>query len=162
MTSLLLFAPVAQADVLPEYRLKAAFLYNFATFTQWPPTVGRTLNVCVHGPNPFGSALGALHGKAVGTRRIVVPRPGGGQPLKECQVLFISAPAIGDLPRLLKQLGNTPVLTVAESPGAASAGVALNMAVAQNRITFEANPAAARAAQLVLSSKLLRLATQVH
>ena len=63
---------------------------------------------------------------------------------------------------MLDELRDTPALTVADTPGAARQGVALNMAVVQNRIAFEANLQAARAARLNLSSKLLRLATEVH
>ena len=161
-TGLLGFAPLARADDLPEYRLKAAFLYNFALFTEWPAEVGSTLNLCVHGSDPFGRELDALAGKAVGVRSLAVQRKGNSEPLKGCHIVFIAAPAIASLPRVLDELRDTPALTVADTPGAARQGVALNMAVAQNRIAFEANLQAARAAHLNLSSKLLRLATEVH
>ena len=54
---LLTYAPAAKSDDLPEYRLKAAFLYNFAVFTEWPADVGSTLNLCVYGQDPFGEDL---------------------------------------------------------------------------------------------------------
>ena len=54
---LLTYAPAAKSDDLPEYRLKAAFLYNFAAFTEWPADVGSTLNLCVYGQDPFGEDL---------------------------------------------------------------------------------------------------------
>ena len=162
MANLLGFAPLARADDLPEYRLKAAFLYNFALFTEWPAEVGSTLNLCIHGSDPFGKELDALAGKAVGARSLAVQRKGSSEPLKACHIVFIAAPAIASLPRVLDELRDTPALTVADTPGAARQGVALNMAVVQNRIAFEANLQAARAAHLNLSSKLLRLATEVH
>ena len=62
---------------------------------------------------------------------------------------------------MLELLRGQSVLTVADSSGALQQGVALNMGVAQGRVTFEANLAAARAMRLNLSSKLLRLATEV-
>jgi hypothetical protein len=161
VASLLLFAPLARADDLPEYRLKAAFLYNFALFTEWPAEVGSTLNLCIHGGDPFGKEIDALAGKAVGARSIAVQRKGSGESLKGCHIVFIAGSAIAGLPRVLDELRDTPALTVADTPGAARQGVALNMAVAQNRITFEANVLAARSARLTLSSKLLRLATEV-
>lgn len=151
----------AQAPETPEYRLKAAFLYNFALFTEWPSAVGGTLTLCVVGPDPFGDELNGLQGKAVGTRSLTVQRKAAGQPVAGCQMVFLSAPAIAGLPRLLEQVNGQPVLVVADSPGAAQQGAALNMTVAGNRVSFEANQRAARAAGLTLSSRLLRLATEV-
>jgi hypothetical protein len=152
----------ARAQDLPEYRLKAAFLYNFALFTDWPAEVGGTLNLCVVGNDPFGDELNGLQGKAVGSRSLAVQRKAAGQSGAGCQIVFVSAQALPGLPRLLEQVKGQPVLTVADSPGAAQQGVALNMNVANSRVTFEANLRAARAANLALSSKLLRLATEVH
>jgi hypothetical protein len=154
-------APVSGQD-LPEYRLKAAFLYNFALFTEWPADVGPTLGLCILGPDPFGKEIDGLQGKAVGGRSIVLHRKPGSSALAGCHLVFVAAPVIASVPRVLEAVQGSPVLIVADSPGAARQGVALNMAVAQNRITFEANLAAARAARLTLSSKLLRLATEVH
>ena len=159
--ALLSLAPAARADELPEYRLKAAFLYNFALFTEWPPEVGTLLNVCIHGPDPFGKDIDELQGKAVGPRSIAVLRKAVGESLAGCQVVYVAPQAFGGLIRVLNGVSGRPVLTVADSPGAARQGVSLNMAVAQNRITFEANLQAARGAGLNFSSKLLRLATEV-
>lgn len=155
-------APAARAaDDLPEYRLKTAFLYNFALFTEWPADVGSTLRLCVFGPDPFGAELDGLQGKAVGERSIAVQRKTSLDGLKSCQLVFIAPAATGQVPRVLEALEGHSVLTVADSAGAARQGVALNMAVSQNKVSFEANLKAARAARLNLSSKLLRLATEV-
>lgn len=155
--------PAARAaDDLPEYRLKAAFLYNFALFTEWPADVGNTLRLCVFGPDPFGAELDGLQGKAVGERSIAVQRKSGLDSLKGCQIVFIAPAAAVQLPRVLEAVEGQTVLTVADSAGAARQGVALNMAVSQSKVSFEANLKAARAAKLTLSSKLLRLATEVH
>lgn len=158
---LLSLAPRAWSDGLPEYRLKAAFLYNFALFTEWPSEVGNTLNLCVYGEDPFGPEIDGLEGKAVGERRIVVHRPTSIESLKGCQVVFVASSAARSLPHVIASLHGAAVLTVAESPGAADQGAALNMSVVKGRTTFEANLEAARSAKLVLSSKLLRLATKV-
>ena len=154
-------ASVACADELPEYRLKAAFLYNFAAFTEWPAEVGATLNLCVHGSDPFGAEIDPLAGKTVGTRTLAVQHKASLDSLKGCQIVFITSAAMGQLPRVLEALRGIPALTVADSPGAVHQGVALNMKLLQGRISFEANLEAARAARLNLSSKLLRLATEV-
>ena len=150
------------AEELPEYRLKAAFLYNFVLFTEWPAELNNTIVLCIRGRNPFGEEIDALQGKAVGVRSIDVRRKGGSEPLKGCNVVFIPASAIDGLGRLIEELRDSPVLTVADSPGAVRRGVILGMAVSQNKITFEANLQAARTARLGLSSKLLRLAAEVY
>jgi hypothetical protein len=155
-------APPARCEELPEYRLKAAFLYNFALFTEWGADVGPTLNLCLYGRNPFGEEVNGLEGKAVGDRHIAVHRITDIEPLKACQLVFIADAANGNLPRVLASLRGAAVLTVADSQGAVDQGVVLNMNVVNNRVTFEANLAAARDAKLSLSSKLLRLATKVR
>jgi hypothetical protein len=159
--ALLAFAPAAVSDDLPEYRLKAAFLYNFALFTEWPADLGATLNLCVYGRDPFGEEIDALQGKPVGARRIVVRRFTSIEGLSVCQVVFIVNPSGDGISRVLSALHGASVLTVADAPGAARQGVALNMNLVNNKITFEANLTAVRAANLTLSSKLLSLATEV-
>ena len=159
--ALLFCVPSAQGEDLPEYRLKAAFVYNFIVYTEWPPGKNTTLNVCILGTDPFGAEIDGMQGKSVAGLSIVVQRKPAGEPFSNCQVVFIPASAMQSLPRLLENLRGQPVLTVADTPGAMRQGVALNMAVSQGRVTFEANLQAARRAGLNLSSKLLRLATEV-
>ncbi len=151
----------ARANDLPEYRLKAAFIYNFMLFTEWPAATGNTLNLCVHGKDPFGAEIDGLQGKPVAVRSIAVLRKSAGESLKNCQVVFMASSMMGSLPSVLESLKGQPTLTVADSPGAMQKGVALNMSVVQGKVAFEANLLAARDAGLNLSSKLLRLATEV-
>lgn len=162
LAGLLLFASAARGEDLPEYRLKAAFVYNFMVFAEWPAETGNTLNLCIHGTDPFGAEIDGLQGKLVAGRSIAVHRQAKVDTLKACQVVFIAASAIEGLPRVLDSLGGRPVLTVADSAGAMHRGVVLNMNMAKDRVTFEANLQAARGAGLKLSSKLLRLATEVQ
>jgi hypothetical protein len=157
----LMLAPSTHADESPEYKLKAAFVYNFAAFTEWPADTGSAINLCIVGNDPFGKELDPLRGRALGSRTLSVHNRPATDALQGCQVVFIAPSAIGQLPRLLDGVRGRPVLTVADSAGAARQGVALNMAVLNGRIAFEANLNAARGAGLDLSSKLLRLATEV-
>jgi hypothetical protein len=149
------------ADDLPEYRLKAEFLYRFAQFTEWPVEVGNALNLCVHGTDPFGAELDALQGKLVERRNIVVLRNVNAEALNGCQIIYVAPVAAADVPHLLQQTKGLPVLIVADTPGAARLGVTLNMAVVKSHVTFEANLQTARGARINLSSRLLRLATEV-
>lgn len=151
----------AHADSQAEYRLKAAFLNNFVAFTEWPDAVGSPLNVCVYGPDPFGEELDKLKGKNVGARSLQVRRINSVDGVDGCQVVFVARPVIGNLVRVLDKLNGKPVLIVADSPGAAHQGAALNMTTGDGKVSFEANLAAARGNGLGLSSKMLRLATEV-
>ena len=137
----------AQAAAPPEYRLKAAFLYNFAQFTEWPAATPTSLQMCIVGADPFGPEADGLQGKPVGSRTLVVQRRAALDAVAGCQVVFVPAASIGLLPRVAAAL--------------AGQGAMLNMNVVDQRVTFEANLVAARAAGLGLSSRLLRLATEV-
>lgn len=152
----------ANAQEPTEYRLKTAFIYNFMAFTEWPADAGPTLNLCIHGPDPFGAELDALQGKTVLTRTIGLQRKVGMDALKNCQAVFVTREAQDQLPKVLETLRGQPVLTIADSPGAMRRGVALNMNLAAGKVTFEANAQAARSHGITLSSKLLRLATEVQ
>lgn len=150
------------AQATPEYRAKAGFLYNFIAFTEWPSAVGSPLPVCVYGANPFEGELDALEGKSVGGRSLTIRVPVGLEQLKGCRVVFVASSAIDSLPRILDTLKGEPVLTVADSKGALDSGVGINMLVRQNKIAFEVNLVGTRRAQLNVSSKLLRLASEVR
>lgn len=160
--ALALLGTAARAQELPEYRLKAAFIYNFITFTEWPAETGATLQLCVHGQDPFAGEIDGLDGKVANGRTVVLQRRTGTDALRGCQVVFIAASAQPELPRVLDALRGRPVLTIADSGGAMRRGVAINMNVAGGKVTFEANVQAARSHGLTLSSKLLRLATEVQ
>ncbi len=151
----------ARAEELPEYRVKAAFVYNFAAFTDWPAEVGPTLNLCTYGTDPFGAEIAPLAGKKIGERSLAVQHRTTLSALKGCQIVFIASAESAQLPRVLEALRGQPVLTVADTPGALQQGVMLNMRLDQGRVSFEANLVAVRAARLALSAKLLRLAAEV-
>jgi len=162
-----LFGGVARADQTgadptPEYALKAAVLYNFALFTEWPSSLGHNVVMCVLGAEAFGPELDTLNGEPVATRVLVVRRISRMDPLVDCNLVFIASKAQVALPSVLGSLAGRPVLTVAESQGAAAAGASINLGLDGARLTFEINLKAVRAAGLQLSSKLLRLASEVY
>lgn len=157
----LLTGAAAFGQEVPEYRLKAAFLYNFALYTEWPAEVGNTLQLCVAGPDPFGREIDALQGKPVGHRSLALSRRGSGEGWVGCQIVFIAAPGSPPAARALEAARSQPLLTVADTPGALRQGVMLNMTLVGGKVGFEANQGATRAARLVLSARLLRLATEV-
>jgi len=160
--SLLLNTTYARADALPEFRLKAAFIYNFIAYTEWPNGIGSDINLCVYGENSFGHEISALDGRNVNDHLIKIQNKNHIEDLLDCQVIFIADSVIENLPSILGSLDTKPILTIADSKNAANEGVALNMGIAKNKIIFEANLKAARRAGLTLSARLLRLATKVY
>ena len=158
-----LLMPNAHADPLPEYAIKAAFIYNFATFTEWPEKNTETLNLCILGSDPFGNGLSSIEGKLVGNARLVTRQIAtSDSALRGCQMVFISESEKDGLPRILNIAREAGILTIADMPGAARQGVMIGLLVEQTKVTFEINLDAARRARLNISSKLLRLAKAVY
>lgn len=143
-----------------EYRVKAAFLFNFAKFAEWPDSAGlpnAELTIAVWAPDePYRAIAAALVDKTVGRRKIVVTRfdPAAPPP----QILFIhenSEPVPDDL---LQQLFDSHVLAVGESPGFAARYGIIGLVPRGDSLRFQVNITAAERAGLRLSGQLARLA----
>jgi hypothetical protein len=150
-----------------EYQVKAAFLYNFAKFVEWPnaaePPSDGLFVIGILGKDPFGSTLDLLvKTKMAMGRRIEVKRFTRVEDVHGCHMLFISASEARKLPATIKALSGTSVLTVSEVPQFLEAGGMLNLVLAGNRVAFEANPRAAEREGFRLSSKLLQLALNLR
>ena len=162
LAAAVLFMSTARAATVSEYDLKAAFLYNFAVFTEWPEQAPAGMNVCVLGTDPFGNALDLLTAKQVRSVPVVVQRISGSEKIRGCHVLFIGASEHARLAQILDVTRSLPVLTVADMKDAARRGVMIGLVMQDQRVTFEMNVAAARAARLSVSSKLIKLARNVY
>lgn len=150
------------AESVPEYELKSAFLYNFALFTEWPQRPGNVLSLCLFGYDRFGRAVELIEGKPVRQAVIRIRHPGSLAELRDCHMLFIADSELPQLREILGAIKGAPVLTVTDSKGAARDGAMINLMLVGQRVTFEVNTAAAQAAGLNLSSKLLRLAHKLY
>lgn len=153
----------AEVAAFNEYAVKAAFLYQFTQFVEWPPTLfsdsSAPIVLGVLGQDPFGDSLRRVtQGRTARGRPIVVRRVRHGELLRECHLLFVSASEESRIPDVLRTIGTAGVLTVGESPGFAQAGGTLNFVVDEARVKFEANIGAAERARVRISSKLLALA----
>lgn len=153
---LLAAAPLRAQDVPLEYQVKAAFLYNFVKFVDWPVgTQSGPLTICVAGRNPLGSVLEdtvrdeTIGGRPITTRVILEPEAG-------CHVMFI--PDGAATTAYLRAARTTPILTVGEKSSFLDAGGIINFFVDNGKVRFAINPQAAERAQLRISSRLLQLA----
>ena len=149
------------AQDVPEYRLKAAFVFNFIAFTEWPAIGRSSLPRGVLWADPVGRDTDGRQDRLAAGRELGMQRLSAGEGERGCHVGLLSAALGAALPRVVQGLLGQPVLTIADTPGALRHGVMLNMNLAQDKVSFEAHLQAARAAGLNLSSKLLRLATEV-
>lgn len=164
----LTFGPAtgAQEATPGEYQLKAAFLFNFAKFIDWPATsfaAGQTqLYLCVLGEDPFGPAIDALQGKTLGTRLVTVQRVSTIAESRHCQMVFVSSSERRHFSEIFEALKANNTVTVGESKGFAEAGGIIEFRLEQDHVRFAINTHAADDAGLRISSKLLALATIVH
>lgn len=155
----------ATRDPLPEYPVKAAFLYHFLEFVEWPQTsrlAAATVTIGVIGRDPFGDVLEkVVLAKTVTGRTLAIRRFAGVEALEPCAILFISSSEMPRLPEILARLQGTPVLTVGEADRFARRGGMIGFVSEDDRVLLEVNRAAAERAGLRLSSKLLAVARLV-
>lgn len=131
-------------------------------FTQWPDSSDSVINLCLFGEDYFGREIDKLQSRSVGTRPITVSRINDPKQLAQCQVIFFSKSVNDSLAELILDLPDKSILTLADSPNAASKGIIINMNLVDEKVIFEINLRIARKAGLDISSKLLQLATKVH
>jgi hypothetical protein len=145
-----------------EYQVKAAFIYNFVKFVEWPPEPGEPgdpISICVFGKDPFGSALErVVGGRNANGRPIEIRRPSGIAAAQSCQVLFVSSSESARLEAIFKSISSLSVLTVSEIGRFCERGGVIEFVVEEQRIRFRINVKAAALANLKISSKLLQLA----
>ena len=165
---LLLVASSVLGQAKPgEYQVKAAYLYNFGRFVEWPSKVTTastgSFTICVLGEDPFGPALDStLTGETRGNQRVAARRISSPQEYVDCQILFISTSEAKRLNKIIEALGNSAVLTVSDIPGFSQRRGMIQLVMEGNRIRFEVNLAATQRAGLTLSSELLKVATAVR
>jgi hypothetical protein len=165
MMMLIACATVSAADEAQpsEYQVKAAVIFKFTRFIEWPEVVFSSTNaplvVGVIGENPFGAELDrALKGKDVNGHPFVVKEIKSTVDAKWCQILFISTSEKRHLAEIISAVGTLPVLTIGEMDRFTLSGGIINLRIEENKVRFEINDAAARRAGLRISSKLLSLA----
>jgi hypothetical protein len=149
-----------------EFQVKAAFLYNFAKFVEWPDQAfanrDSAFTICLAG-DPFQGALEkTVQGEAWNGRPLSVRRIDSGAEVRSCQVVYVSGSSSQKSMEILMAAANAPVLTVGETDDFISAGGIIRFTESGRRVRFEINPEAAQRAALRVSSRLLRLADIVR
>jgi hypothetical protein len=153
------------AETPLELKLKAAFVYNFARLTTWPPTAfadpATPLEACILEDDPVAPALQqAFAGKIVEGHPLTVRRLAGASGWEACHIAYLGT-ASPDLTReVLRALGGRSVLTVHEQ-AAAEADAVIRLFPADRKLRFEVNQSAAEHAQLRLNARLMALAVVV-
>jgi hypothetical protein len=145
-----------------EYQVKAAFLYRFIHFIEWPeamaPLEEGAVVIGVIGSGPMHAALVSMAAGGNCPQRLVIKRFDRAGDLEFCHIIFVSASARTQAGEILKRLGGNSTLTVGEFEGFADRGGMINFVIVKKMVRFEINPDAAKRANLTVSSKLLRLA----
>jgi len=161
-----LLTGAAWASEFDEYAVKAAYLYNFAKFVEWPPEAFANeeapLLICIAGANPFGDALDTLSGKTVASHPVEVRHLPAMTGLDPCHIVFVGRAEHGRFKTVLAKLARLPILTVSDINDFAQVGGMIGLVEADQRIRFNINLAVTRQADLKLSSQLLKLATIVE
>ena len=177
------FVPQARGEDTPskEYRIKAAFLFNFLGFVDWPEEKmgdrNNPLVIGIIGKDSFGNAFSAVKGKAVKGRRVLVrrfenldeiERQGGDEAVQkhlkelgECHMLFICSSESPNAKRLIESLKKCSILIVGDMAHFLEAGGTINLVMRDNKVQFEISLVAAKASKLKIRSQLLRLAKKV-
>lgn len=153
--------PARAEDPPREYQVKAAFLFNFAQFVDWPdsafPDATAPIVIAVLGKNPFGDYLDNLvRDEHIGERALVVRLCSRIDELAGCHLVLISRSETRELETILAKLKGQPLLTVGDADTFTRAGGMVRFAIEGGKTRLRINVEAAKASQLTISSKVLR------
>ncbi|HTV40411.1 MAG TPA: YfiR family protein [Candidatus Sulfotelmatobacter sp.] len=157
----------AQNSQPTEYQIKAAFIYNFARFVDWPTQAftdaSSPLIIGVLGKNDFGSSLKeTIDGKTIRGHPLEFKLFPSLARVANCQVLFISTSEKNHLSKIISTLRTTSILTVGETDDFVARGGMIRLRIVDDKVRFDINNSAAKSAGLTISSKLLTLAIDVR
>lgn len=155
--------PALSTEIPAEAQVKAAFVYNFVKFTDWPPTVFPSpqspMYLCLNrSKNNHFNAFTALEGRIVQGRPLQVKVINRVDEIKTCHVLYISDAEDKFVSEAIRATNNLPILTVSDADDFAESGGMIGLVVVNSGIQFEINQEATKRVNLNLSAQLLRLA----
>lgn len=152
-----------------EYAVKAAFIYNFARFVEWPSSAfaqaDDPIKICVLGDDPFGKVLDeTIRGKSIAQHAFAIERIASAEEAgyaDDCHIVFISRSETNRLGKVLTALQDKSVMTIGDMEDAAKRGAVMNFLLEGGRVRFAINADVAKRAGLNLSSQLIKLSTLV-
>lgn len=149
-----------------EYKLKAAYLYQFTKFTQWPDrrftNRDSPIQICILGTNPFGKSLDSFSSRASQGRTLSIKYLPSLHNVLSCHVVFISRSETKRLTQILRRIENAPILSVSDINNFAQRGGIIGFVPKQRKVGLEINVGASRTSGIKISSKLLEVATLVQ
>ncbi len=155
----------AGSSRLSEHEVKAAYLYNFAKYVEWPANTllleNSPLTFCIIGQSPLNSVMESFGTNTIKNRQLAMQQLGYNEDLSKCNILFISSDYKTSLHKILAATVHRSILTVSDIKGFAAAGGIIEFVPVNDKIRFAINNRAARQANLRISSHLLKLATTV-
>ena len=163
---LVLFKPTA-LGAADEYPVKAAFIFNFVQFVEWPASAfggnpKAPLEIAIVGNDPFNGTLDrVINGKPVNGHPLAVKHFASASEARPCQVMFFAAGSQDQFDAAMQKTGKANILTIGEADGFVDAGGVIHLFADGNHIRFDINRGAAEHAGLHISAKLLKLAKTV-
>jgi hypothetical protein len=156
------FCVSAQTPVATEYRLKAVFLYNFTQFVEWPDNSFSSDNapmiIGILGTDPFGSYLEeTVAGEKINGHPLRVQHYNTVEEIGVCQILFINVADKTKREQIIAKLKGRNILTVSDAPDFLFQGGMIRFFTNLDKIKLQVNLEETKTANLVISSKLLRL-----
>lgn len=155
---------MALAQRAPENQLKAALIYNFALFIEWPPAswaADDALTLCALSNNLVADALTQLQQKNIATHTLHVKILGDKDSWQTCKVVYLDKDEPSSVQLIKAKTEGLSVLTISDRPAAIDEGAMIAIMEENKRLIFDINASAARQVRLNISSKLLRLARKV-
>lgn len=166
--TLLLLSPLSSYanDTKLEYKVKAAYLYNFTKFINWPDDVfpvheAHPFKICILGDNPFGHSLDLISNKTAQGHNVKVEYLETINTQSECHVIFISKSREKEIQKIFEVLTSKNILTVSDINDFTTKGGGISLDIVNGKVQFNVNLQATNKAGLKVSAKLLELAKSV-
>jgi hypothetical protein len=158
--------PFPAESATTEYEVKAAYLYQFGKFVEWPEGgLSRTddpFAICIVGTDPFGAVLDeTISGRTVQDKKVIAKRLTPTDDKSSCNILFVSPSEQHRLVNVLREVSGRSILTVGTTAEFLSQGGMINFRLEQGKVRFEVNLAALQQGNLKMSSELLKVATLI-
>ena len=162
LVCLCLFPVISTGQAKDEYAVKAAFVFNLTKYVEWPSSNSKEIIVGFIGEGPMGTTLHqVLSGKATGSKTVRVIVEPSKEELQRCNILYVSYSSLQKIRSVFERIPSKNVLTVGDSPLFTKWGGVVGLITTGDHVQIQINPAAAEAAQLKISSRLLSLAALV-